>query len=77
MYDTLPNKNQQTKFIREHGVKGVYSLMRLPYHKFNEHIQPDGMHTVTDVVPQIIDWLSGKKNQQQLQNSENELQIKR
>ena len=49
-YQNLPNDNQRKNFARQNGVKGTYALMKLEYHKFNEHVQPDGMHTVTDVV---------------------------
>ena len=48
-YDQLPNKNQQDKFTKTHGVKGTYPFMDLSYHKFQEDIGPDIMHTLKDV----------------------------
>ena len=44
--------------MKENGVKGAYSFMKLPYHQFHRDYQPDGMHTVTDVVKTVIDWLT-------------------
>ena len=76
-YDRLPNEAQKKKFAREHGVKGTYALMQLPYHKYSEHIQPDGMHTVTDVVQHILDWICGNKCEEQLLNAENEVPTKK
>ncbi|XP_066924621.1 uncharacterized protein [Clytia hemisphaerica] len=60
-YDEKPNKSQKEKFAKEHGIKGNYVLMQLPYHGFSEDYQPDGMHTVKRVTSCIIHWLSQQK----------------
>ena len=72
-FDQLPNENQRKIFTREHGVKGTYALMKLPYHRYHEHVQPDGMHTVFDVVEHILAWLIGTKGEELLKSGESEL----
>ena len=71
-YDTLPNTNQKKKFAKENGVKGSYALMKLPYHRYHHHVQPDGMHTVCDFMEHILTWLTGKKSEEILQTGEAE-----
>ena len=72
-YDILPNDNRKKAFSREYGVKGSYALMKLPYHRYHEHVQPDGMHTIFDVVEHVIAWLIGQKSEIQLVSGEEEL----
>lgn len=59
-YEQLPNKSQKQKAQKETGFKGRYSLMRLPFHNRGEQMQPDGMHTIADVVSNVFDMVSGK-----------------
>ena len=72
-YDSLPNENRRKKFAREHGVKGTYSLMNLPYRRYHKHVQHDGMHTIKDVMEHIIDWLIGIPKEASLNSAESEL----
>ena len=72
-YQQLPNENQRNFFTREHGVKGTYALMKLPYHWYHEHVKPDGMHAVFDVVEHILAWLIGTKGEEVLKLGESEL----
>ena len=44
--------------------------MKLPYHKFSEHVHPDGMHTVADVLQHVLEWLIGNKNETTMINAE-------
>ena len=60
-YDELPNESQKKKHTNEHGVKGTYKLMDLPYHKFEQHLGPDPMHTIKDCVVNISKILNGKE----------------
>ena len=76
-YETLGNNNQKKKFTRSNGVKGTYALMKLPYHKFSEHVHPDGMHTVADVLQHVLEWLIGNKNETTMINAENEMLSKK
>ena len=43
-----------TSCLKENGAKGAYNFMKLPYHQFHRDYQPDGMHTVTDVVKPVM-----------------------
>ena len=64
--------NKRKLFIKENGVKGAYSFMKLPYHQFHRDYQPDGMHTVADVVKTVIDWLTGNADINKLLQAEEE-----
>lgn len=46
---------------KELGVKGVYPVMSLPYHNRVKSAFIDGMHTIKDVVCNIMDVVLGKK----------------
>ena len=59
-------------FVKENGVKGAYSFMKLPYHRFHRDYQPDGMHTVTDVVKTVMSWLTGNAEINKLRQAEEE-----
>ena len=76
-YDQLPSEAARKRFAREHGVKGCYALMDLPYHKFHSHIQPDCMHTIKDVVEHVVDLLIGLKSDEKLHLAENETRTKK
>ena len=51
--------------------------MKLPYHRYSDHVQPDPMHTITDVCQNILDWLCENKDFKKLLDAEQELQIKK
>ena len=59
MYNQLPNQNQKQNFTRKHGVKGTYQFMRLTYHKFQEQIGPDIMHSVKVAAVNMSKILNG------------------
>ena len=46
-------------FTQANGVKGTYEFMRLSYHRFQEDIGPDPMHTVKDVMENITKIMNG------------------
>ena len=46
--------------------------MKLPYHRFHRDYQPDGMHTVTDVVKTVMSWLTGNAEINKLRQAEEE-----
>ena len=64
--------NKRKLFVQENGVKGAYSSMKLPYHQFHRDCQPDGMHTVTDVVKTMMNWLTGNVDTNKLRQAEEE-----
>lgn len=74
-YDELKSEYRKKEFSKRFGVKGSYALMKLPYHQYHKHIQPDGMHTIKDVLEHVIDWLSGNIHQVKLNESEKELRM--
>jgi len=61
VYDLLSGQdaNSHAKLL---GVKGTYPMMDLSYHNRVEQCFPDGMHTIKDVVCNIMDALLGKKS---------------
>ena len=72
-YAVLPNNNQRKGYARANGVKGCYSFMKLPYHKYHHDYQPDPMHTVADVVEHVIHFLIGKVNMDKQKAAEEEM----
>ena len=46
--------------------------MKLSYHQFHRDYQPDGMHTVTDVVKTVMSWLTGNTDINELRQAEEE-----
>ena len=46
--------------------------MKLPYHQFHCDYQPDGMHTVTDVVKTVMTQLPGDVDINKLRQAEEE-----
>lgn len=43
-------------------MQGKYALMRLPDHDRPSQMSPDGMHTLADVVSNILQLISGKSD---------------
>jgi len=72
-FDLLPNNNQRKNYSRAQGVKGTYTFMRLPYHRLHEHYQPDGMHTIPDILYHVFDWLNGKAKPGRIERAEKNL----
>ena len=70
--DKIKVGNNRKLFIKENGVKGAYSFMKPPYHQFHRDYQPDGMHTVTDVIKMVINWLTGNVDINKLPQAEEE-----
>ncbi|XP_071135395.1 uncharacterized protein [Mytilus edulis] len=62
IFDNKPNRNQQNNFQKATGLKGKYSIMKLPYHDRNQQMQPDGMHTIADFISHVMDLLVGKSD---------------
>ncbi|VDI22367.1 Hypothetical predicted protein, partial [Mytilus galloprovincialis] len=62
IFDNKPNRNQQNNFQKATGLKGKYSIMKLPYHDRNQQMQPDGMHTIADFITHVMDLLVGKSD---------------
>ena len=44
------------------GVKGSYPMLTLPYHNRVQQCCVDGMHTIKDVICNVMDAILGKKN---------------
>ena len=61
-YDNKPNNNQKSKLQKETGLKGMHPLHRLPYFDRVTQMQPDGMHTIADVISNILDLITGKSD---------------
>lgn len=60
-YDTLSGKAADNH-AQQLGVKGTYPMLDLPYHNRVLHSLADGMHTIKDVVTNIMDVILKKKN---------------
>ena len=58
-YDDLSKESHKNKFVKENGVKGCD-------HRYSNHVQPDPMHTITDVCQNILEWLCGNKDPKKL-----------
>ncbi|VDI69941.1 Hypothetical predicted protein [Mytilus galloprovincialis] len=71
-YDDLPNKNQKNNMQKRTGLKGTYSFMKLPYHNRSEQMQPDGMHTIADVIGNVLDTITGKDDSKKVRLCEQE-----
>ncbi|XP_062612111.1 uncharacterized protein LOC134273911 [Saccostrea cucullata] len=69
-YDRKPNNNQKSKLQKETGLKGKYSLLRLPYHNRMQQMQPDAMHTLADFIGHLLDALTGKHSTTKVQKCE-------
>ncbi|XP_076084502.1 uncharacterized protein LOC143055256 [Mytilus galloprovincialis] len=61
-YDKKKNNNQKCKLQKETGFKGIHPLHRLPYFDRVHQMQPDGMHTLADVISNILDLITGKSD---------------
>ena len=72
-YDQLPNKNQKLAHQKETGLKGQYSFMRLPYHYRRDQMQPDGMHTIADIIGNVLSMISGKDDGKKVRDCEEEM----
>ena len=46
--------------------------MKLPYHQFHCEYQPDGMHTVTDLIKTVMSWLTSNSDIKKLRQAEEE-----
>ena len=71
-YDRLKNDNQRKAYTKTHGVKGVYQFMKLDYHKFEQHIGPDPMHTVKNTLVNIAKIMNGFVARDKISQSERE-----
>ena len=71
-FDKIKVGNKRKLFVKENGVKGAYCFMKLPYRQFHRDYQPDGMHTVTDVVKTVMNWLTGNVDINKLRQAEEE-----
>ncbi|CAG2228214.1 unnamed protein product [Mytilus edulis] len=69
-----PNKNQKTNFQKQTGVKGIHPLTSLPYFDRLKQMQTDGMHTISDVISNILDLISGKTDTIKVRNCEKQYQ---
>ncbi|VDI64678.1 Hypothetical predicted protein [Mytilus galloprovincialis] len=73
-YDQLPNQNRKSLLQKKTGLKGKYSFMRLPYHNRQEQMQPDGMHTIADVIGNLFGLITGKDDGKKVREGEEEFQ---
>ncbi|XP_076106800.1 uncharacterized protein LOC143075311 isoform X2 [Mytilus galloprovincialis] len=73
-FDQKPNKNQKTNFQKQTGVKGIHPLTSLPYFDRLKQMQTDGMHTISDVISNILDLISGKTDTIKVRNCEKQYQ---
>ena len=71
-FDKIKVGNKRKLFVKENSVKGAYSFMKLLYNQFYRDYQPDGMHTVTDVVKTVMNWLTGNVDINKLRQAEEE-----
>ena len=71
-FDKIKVGNKRKLFVKENGVKVAYSFIKLPYHHFHHDYQPDGMHTVTDAVKTVMNWLRGNVDIKKLRQAEEE-----
>ncbi|CAC5386573.1 unnamed protein product [Mytilus coruscus] len=71
-YDDLPNKNQENTMQKRTDLKGTYSFTKLPYHNRSEQMQPDGMHTIADVIGNVLDTVNGKDDTKKVRLCEQE-----
>ena len=76
-FDKIEVVNKPKLFIKGNSVKGAYSFMKLPYHKFHRDDQSDGMHTVTDVVKTVMNWLAGNVDINKLRQAKEEFKLVR
>lgn len=56
------NSANPDEHAKELGVKSTYPDMLLPYHNRVEHGVVDGMHTIKDVITNIMDVVKGDKS---------------
>lgn len=61
-YDRKKNNNQRTILQKETGLKGLHPLHQLPYFDRVNQMQPDGMHTLADIISNVLDLISGKSD---------------
>lgn len=57
----MTGKQQRAEHAKPLGVKDIYPVMRLPYHNRVDQTFTDGMHTIKDVVCNVMDVVLGKK----------------
>lgn len=60
-YDVIENSTQKQAHAKTLGVKGTYPVMRLPYHNRIDATFVDGMHTLKDIVCNVMDAVLKKK----------------
>ena len=60
-YDRLLNPATKAEHARKLSVKGVYPMLSLPYHSRVAQSFTDGMHTIKDVLCNIMDVILRKK----------------
>ena len=71
-FDKIKVGNKPKFFVKENGGKEAYSFIKLPYHQFYRDYQPDGMHTVTDVIKTVMNWLTVNVDINKLRQAEEE-----
>jgi hypothetical protein len=69
-YETLPNQSQKRKHAKSTGSKGQYAFMRLPHHDRPSQMSPDGMHTLADLVCNILETITGKSDSYKVRKCE-------
>ncbi|XP_063437818.1 uncharacterized protein LOC134718894 [Mytilus trossulus] len=69
-FDLKPNKNQKTIHQKETGLRGIHPLYPLPYFDRLKQMQTDGMHTISDVISNVLDFISGKTDSAKVRNCE-------
>ncbi|XP_062596774.1 uncharacterized protein LOC134258258 [Saccostrea cucullata] len=69
-FELKRNKSQKAKHQKETGLKGEYSLQKLPYHNRMQQMQADGMHTFADFVNHVLEMLTGKLSSEKVLHCE-------
>ena len=66
----VKNKSQAKQIAKATGIKGDYPLSRLPGHDRPGQTSPDPMHTVKDVIENVVKFLSGRTDSAKVRNQE-------
>lgn len=72
IYDQAKSNTERAFLAKSYWCKGRYALMRLPNHDCTTLVQPDAMHTITNVITTLVGLLSGNANISQVLLEEEE-----
>lgn len=72
IYDQANSNTERAFLAKLYWCKGRYAFMRLPNHDCTTLVQPDAMHTITNVITTLVGLLSGNANISQVLLEEEE-----